>query len=365
MALSQRPLTLGEILDHTVQLYRRNFLLLAGIAALPAGAMVIGFGTLGLFLNSELGAAKGSDATILITVTVTLILLVGVPLMVAVFALAMSASGYGALCVHQGQKTTIRGAYRYGFGHFWRHLWLLILQGLLAAVVPYLVFLAIFTLGGILAALATKSGMVEIFGPIFAVLAIALVIGLFVAGVWIWLRYSLAFPASVTEDAPAWPAMKRSAVLTKGTRGRIFVMFLLVGALSGLISLVLMIPAIILVTLGTRESFNGTPPSTTFVLLFYVINFGISFLVRAAVIPVYAVALQVFYFDQRTRQEGYDIELLMAQAGWANLPPVEVAAVVVEAVEFQSPVGAEAGEAAGEVVELPPGLAAESEAHLE
>ena len=33
-----RPSTLGEILDRTALLYRRNFLLFAGVAALPIAA---------------------------------------------------------------------------------------------------------------------------------------------------------------------------------------------------------------------------------------------------------------------------------------------------------------------------------------
>ena len=37
-----RPSTLGEILDRTAQLYRRNFWLFAGVAALPIGVIVRG-----------------------------------------------------------------------------------------------------------------------------------------------------------------------------------------------------------------------------------------------------------------------------------------------------------------------------------
>jgi hypothetical protein len=37
METNLRPLTLGEILDRTAQLYRTNFLLFAGISAVYAG----------------------------------------------------------------------------------------------------------------------------------------------------------------------------------------------------------------------------------------------------------------------------------------------------------------------------------------
>lgn len=39
MSVRLRPMTLGEILDRTVQSYRQRFWVFAGIAALPALAM--------------------------------------------------------------------------------------------------------------------------------------------------------------------------------------------------------------------------------------------------------------------------------------------------------------------------------------
>ena len=55
MAVGTQPLTLGEILDRTVQLYRRNFLLLVGIAAPPAAvmALVTGAVVICLFLSPD------------------------------------------------------------------------------------------------------------------------------------------------------------------------------------------------------------------------------------------------------------------------------------------------------------------------
>jgi hypothetical protein len=55
-------------------------------------------------------------------------------------------------------------------------------------------------------------------------------------------------------------------------------------------------------------------------ILLQVVNLFISFLERSFVMPIYAIALLLFYNDQRTRQEGYDIELLMVQAGWPEMP---------------------------------------------
>jgi hypothetical protein len=49
---------------------------------------------------------------------------------------------------------------------------------------------------------------------------------------------------------------------------------------------------------------------------------AIDFAIQTIVPPVYLIALTLFYYDQRIRKEGFDIELLMQQAGLsAPLPP--------------------------------------------
>ena len=47
--------------------------------------------------------------------------------------------------------------------------------------------------------------------------------------------------------------------------------------------------------------------------------YGAFFAVKALTNPIYGIALTVFYFDQRIRKEGFDIEWMMQQAGM--LPP--------------------------------------------
>ena len=41
METNLRPMSLGEILDHTAQIYRTNFLLFAGIAAVNSGIVLV------------------------------------------------------------------------------------------------------------------------------------------------------------------------------------------------------------------------------------------------------------------------------------------------------------------------------------
>src|SRR5579863_8481946 len=61
-----------------------------------------------------------------------------------------------------------------------------------------------------------------------------------VVGVIVALRFSLAFPASVFEDLTAWQAIKRSGVLTRGAKGRIFLVLLVIYAATYLAILLMM-----------------------------------------------------------------------------------------------------------------------------
>jgi len=357
MTVQVQPLTLGEILDRTVQLYRRNFLLLAGISAPPAGLMVLFFGGVGALLASQLPAqiaksgsnpaAAGGQAALAIGLVIVFVLLVGVPLLLGTFALALSATSYAVFEANRGVKVTIRAAYGFGFRHFWRHVGILFLQGLFAGVIPYAVFTAILMLGAVAAALLGKSGAGTTLAPLFAVLFVLLLIALLVVCVWLWLRFSLAFPASVVEDKSSWPSIQRSGKLSKGTCGRIFVMFLLVGVLTFIVSLALLIPMFIGIAFVMRKALDGPTPPPMFFIVLQVVYLAVSFLVRAFVMPVYVTSLMLFYYDQRIRQEGYDIEALMIQAGWSELPlPVPPQPVVAEPLFSPTPVAASQPEAA-------------------
>jgi len=58
MAASTRPLTLGEILDRTVQLYRRNFPLFAGISFPPSAIYVLVTGVWAIYITSQMPALR-------------------------------------------------------------------------------------------------------------------------------------------------------------------------------------------------------------------------------------------------------------------------------------------------------------------
>ena len=329
MAAATPPLSLGEILDRTVQLYRRNFLLFMGISLLPAAFNVLVAGSVSIFFTSRAAVFQtpaGAQALLGLIAVLALFFVAGVPLLIAIVSLALSALNHAAFLRNRGEASTIRSAYAYGLRHFWRYLGILGFQLLFAAILPGAVFAGVFFVGGMVIALLATTGAGKALAVLFGVLAVALIFVLVAVAAWIWLRYCLAFPVCVTEDGKPWACMQRSSQLSKGSRGRIFVMYLLVLVLTWVAYYALTLPVDILLKLTVYKSMGAVALLTKPPVALQVISLFINFLERAFVMPIYAIALLLFYNDQRTRQEGYDIELLMAQAGWTTLaqPPAGV-----------------------------------------
>jgi hypothetical protein len=140
-------------------------------------------------------------------------------------------------------------------------------------------------------------------------------IPLFGYAVWMLLRCSLAFPACVVEQRKVWLSLKRSFHLSQGTKGRISLLFLLVAALGWLLSMAVTIPLTILLAL--IPGINNPQHAQMVGVLMLLIVYAASFAVQSLVKPIYGIALVLFYYDQRIRKEGFDIEWMMQQAGMA------------------------------------------------
>jgi membrane-anchored glycerophosphoryl diester phosphodiesterase (GDPDase) len=133
------------------------------------------------------------------------------------------------------------------------------------------------------------------------------------------LRLSLAFPACVVEQIPATAALRRSITLSKGTKGRIFLLYFLVGVLNWILSMGITVPLTMIMALlpGASSPKNTDTASVVLLLVIY----GAGFVIQALTRPIYGTALNLFYYDQRIRQEGFDIEWMMQRAGMVVGPP--------------------------------------------
>jgi hypothetical protein len=304
-----RPLSLGEILDRTAQLYRENFLLFAGISAVYAGVLLV-LNLVQIGLDELLRALHRPEQLPWVTLGFVVLIL---PLMVVCAGAAVAANNRAVSWVHLGEPATIRRAYSATLPRLGRYLWLMTI----VAFVIYIPFVVIY--GGYFALLffyVKPKGILAHGGAQAdpqAVLIFALVTLLFglllllalVYAILMALRYALAVPASVVEDLPARKALRRSIQLTKGARWRIFVLGLLIVAIQlGLVGLTQIFFVL--------AAFKHHGELAAWV---QVVQQIVAFLTNSFIGPMYATGLTLFYYDQRVRKEGFDIEWMMQAAG--------------------------------------------------
>jgi hypothetical protein len=292
MRAELRPSSLGEILDRTAQMYRSHFMLYFGIAGISyAGVLALSL-LLDALFYPFMHTNPHAYAGIRVVVGATIGLFAILPV-----AIAMAAVMHAVARNYLGQPSTIREAYAHIRGHWYRYI-LILLAMYVYSLVP------LGALMGIVVATATlvPTGLARV-----AVIGLAIILMLagIVVAFWWMLRWALSVPASLMEDLTVHRALKRSSALTKGGIGRIFVMLLLVGVVMMMIQYAIQIPTFILL-LKSRGAITLTTQIIT--------SLGSSFS-GAFVLPIYSIALTLFYYDQRIRKEGYDVEWLMEQAG--------------------------------------------------
>jgi hypothetical protein len=314
MATQLRPLRLGEILDRTAELYRNHFLLFAGIAALFSGVMLL-VQLLNLAVLHQVGYPNLAPHLLWVTGVSTVLFALAVMLLAG---LAIAANNRAVAWVYLDQPATIRGAMQSVLPRLRRYLWLMTITFFRAWSPLAVLYIAFFALAfSILPpGFLTNPGAAQTAAPIDPTTALNTLVGfvilapLFLAalvyGIWMSLRYALAMPACVVEDLTAGAALKRSIQLSKGGRGRIFVLALLIYCIRMVIALILSLPYVVFVF----KHIGQNPP-----LGWLAVQQLAGFVTNALIGPIYATGLTLFYYDQRVRKEGFDIEWMMQAAG--------------------------------------------------
>lgn len=311
-----RPMSLGEILDRTAQLYRSNFMLFAGIF-MPYAGCALALGLLSLGVREWMRAAHLARA--LLWARLTVIGMEWLALFLAAGA-AVAATNRAVAWAHLGERATMRSAYRSILPRLGRYLWLMTLIFLIAwtpIVLLYAGFFgeaAYFRVGFRAPAAgaqqpASDAHTLMIFGLVTMMVGL-LMIPAMVYAILTSLRYALALPACVLEDLSTRRALRRGIDLSKGARGRIFVLGLLVGAIK--LGAVSISQGFYFFAAFRNHGQVGAGLTA--------ISQVTGFFTNTFLGPIYATGITLLYYDQRVRQEGYDIEWMMQSAGLA-LPP--------------------------------------------
>ncbi len=304
------PMTFGQIFDRTYRLMRARFWLLVGIAMVPTAVIFLIVAALVGIMFIAMGPQMAGNTAApqmlpayfwVIAACIYLIL----PL---VYVLYMPAACYAATQADLGLKVTFGQAYGVAWRRFGRYLWLMILV-YLYVYVPVVAAALLIAVGALLLHYVAGVGANPVSIFILLFLIVLLYLGTMVYSIYILLRFALAYPACVAEGLTAWASLQRSARLTQGAKGRIFLMLLLIYAISYAVTMVCVCVFCVLGGIGAlvavlAQVSVGSPAFYVLVglaVLIYllVLVAGISFIYAAM-----TTTQAVLYHDQRLRNDG-------------------------------------------------------------
>lgn len=298
MSTVLRPLTTSELLDRTFFLYRNNFVVFAGIAAIAQ---------LPVFM-----LRLGNSALIVMRHAVSRPLAIFIIVAANFIALGVShaATVIAVSDVHLHRKASVRSAYGAASRSLLRVIWISLVVTVLGPV----------CIGGLGAAAAgLVLAPISLGGPAGAapvVGGIILLTGIGLAGYW-WVARALVIPVTMLEGTGLLDSMARSTVLTQERRRRIVVICALVVALTYAMTWLFQSPAY---AIGGLRLVRGRLIASHWAAV--ILSAG-EFVGASLTGPLLTIALTLVYYDVRVRKEGFDLELMLADLA----PAVEVRAV--------------------------------------
>jgi len=302
------PMTFGQALDRVFKLVKANLRLLLSIASVPAvvnSVLVVMMVAAMFSVVNPLHPSHPPHVGALLPLF--LAMAVAELLVMLVYALYEPAASYAALQADAGVRVTCGQAYQLAWRKAGRYLWLMILRFLVVSG-PVIVLAAIV---GIAAAvvLGTSKGHADpsiVFALIPLVIAFELGFAIYAVFALIWMAF--CYPACVQENLTAAASIGRSFRLTRGARGRIFLLALVIYAIVYAASLVLecILAALaglaMIVGMVLRLAMN--PWGYIGIGLGVLVLMCAMFFVAACSMAGYSAAFAVLYRDQRRSKDG-------------------------------------------------------------
>ena len=267
MTTALRPLSTGELLDRTFSLYRSHFGLFVGIFALPY-LVVLAFRLVGLVFQSQSPQISN--------ILMNLVWSMGALFLILIVSAASQAAAVVAVSnLHLDRPASVMDSFSTVKGEIPGVIGVSLLVGM-ASGVAFFAFI--------------------------------------VPGVLLLIMWSLAVPAKVLEHRSATDSMSRSMELTKGSRGRIFVIGLLIFVLSIGVSWLLQWPILI------AAGFSMKTGIQRMAIGWQVAALVADFVSRSLVGALGTIALSLVYYDQRVRKEAFDLQLMMSTIDASAVP---------------------------------------------
>ncbi|MBD8485093.1 hypothetical protein IFT79_05635 [Frigoribacterium sp. CFBP 8759] len=307
-----RPLTFGEILGASFQVFRRNprttfgTALLSQVVLLVVTVVITGGSAFLAFGRVEQALPRDRDAVLAGAVAVVAAsALVPIALQVIVTALLQGLFVLETSRQTLGEKLRLGGLWAMAKGRVGTLVgWSALLT------VAYVVALALVA-GVVVVGVAVGSGPSIAVGVVLAVL---LGLGLLVLGVWLTVKTALVPSAIMLERLTLGAAVRRSWSLTRASFWRTFGVIALVFLMVQVASQVVATPFSVLfsVLTGTLAP-TGDVTDPTFLALTagtYAVTLGITAVIGAIGSVLQAASAGLVYVDRRIRTEGLDLELV-------------------------------------------------------
>jgi hypothetical protein len=274
-----RPMSLGEVLDRTFNLYKTHFWLFAGITALPF---------LVLLLINVLAAAvetakltgihwprmsAGSSGAMVAGAVIGAVLF-GI-LYLFLLGAAQAATVFAVSDLYLQRTPTLRDCYKRVGAKAFRVIVILLLVPLMVGV-----------------------GFICLVVPGFILLA----------------RTAIAVPVSMLEDSSPVRSVERSMQLTKGHALQVLVIFLMVWVIASVVAMVFQFPLMFFVLNAVR-----THHAVSFGVLF--LQHLCEFVSQVLAAPIGTIAFSLMYYNLRVRKEAFDIQHLMTSMGATAAAP--------------------------------------------
>jgi len=287
-----RPMSTGELLDRTFALYRKNFPLFLGIAAV----------THAIYLAYELLTIRSAPGVRAVRFGASYYGNVALSwaFMTVVLTVSQAATVKAVASVHLDQPTSVWASYGSLRGRilsvFGVLFFVLLIAGLITGV---LALVTAFTIGLIMVGMGSGGAPKSVTANLIIGFSFfALVFGIFVA---VYARYALAVQACVVENLRAWAAMKRSVALSKDGRLRIAGVYMVLVILSWILGFFL----------GWLAGLAGRPFHSRIATMILVDVAG--FIAGCITGPLVTIGISLLYYDERVRKEAFDLQVMFAR----------------------------------------------------
>jgi hypothetical protein len=326
MMAALRPMSLGEILDRSFQIYRSRFWTFATIGAIPASALLLV--RVADIVWWKIPATTGGLLFHVLDIGLVLNLLLFFHVGVLFQFLAMPVSVRVASCEALARRCTIVDAFRHYWSRPWANAVLGFLLFLMVLIAPeLLVVLADAGAGSSFEALGIDTSQ---WGPLWSpMMVISIAVG-WAGYFWMTSLFALSWPVLVTEPERVWRSIGRGKNLSGGGRRRLIAAQTISATLWWMLTLALVI-AIQLVVNRLRA--DGFPYHTRLWVLI-TSSLTAQWVTSVLIAPIYPIAITLIYYDQRIRKEGYDIERMMDAAGM-SAPPVPAMVAAGDSAEAE------------------------------